>query len=71
MTGQSIIRGFNRIAVGAAVVILLIGLPAVALMAGRLQGDVAGNLCITVGAALALYGFFRGLGWVIAGFGRD
>jgi hypothetical protein len=80
-----IIRGFSRLGVGAAVLVAACGtgFTALAIVMPALDpspppdlvayaAKTAGiGLGVTSLLALAAFVFFRGLGWVLAGFARD
>ena len=75
ITGASarILRGFSRVGIGAAVLIGLLGLAVTADLAARFPAtaSVANLLGITGAVSLVVFGFFRLVGWVVAGFARD
>jgi hypothetical protein len=76
-----LIRGFSRFGVGAALLIALCGagytafVIAFAPMPAPRDFDAAKfagiGLGITGVSAFAAFGFFHGLGWILAGFARD
>jgi hypothetical protein len=72
--GKRIARGFSRLGVWAAAMAVIIGGGATGVWAAVQYLDAAGigiGLGLTALAAIAALVFFRGIGWVIAGFLDD
>jgi hypothetical protein len=66
--GNRIIRGFSRLGIATAVLVALCGALVTTALAGDPHANPGAILGITGLLALAAWGFFRGLGWVLAGF---
>ncbi len=76
--GKRIVRGFSRLGAWAAALAVIIGVGATGIwttvqyfdtsMKGIDPAGVGAGLGLTVMVALAALVFFRGLGWIIAGF---
>ena len=68
-------RSLHRVGVAVAALIALAGVGwAVAAMlfpGGKAFGAILGGLGVTAVLALAAWGFYGCLGWVVAGFARD
>ena len=81
MSSQRVSRGFHRLGLSLAAILLVVGLAAMAADAvhlrlwdvsrGELPTTVFGVVMAMTGlalACLALYGLIRAIGWVIGGF---
>jgi hypothetical protein len=74
MSGKRIARGFSRIGVWAAVMTVIVGLGLTGIWAAVQYLEVTGigiGLGLTALAATAALVFFKGVGWIIAGFLDD
>jgi hypothetical protein len=72
--GKQIARGFSRIGAWAAVMAVIVGVGLTGIWAAVQYFEVTGigiGLGLTALAAIAAFAFFRGVGWIIAGFLED
>jgi hypothetical protein len=70
---NSVIHRFHRVGVAVAVLILLAGgsWTVAAVLFHGTMAVIGIGVAATIVLALAAWGFYRGLGWVIARFARD